>query len=289
MNKRLLTVIASAIFLIATSTLCLAAAATTTTVAAVNQSGTSLASFLNSLNVEQYWAKGQYVNWETGATVSGKISDWATDDETHCSGFAGSVCAMLNVPLLHAPFPNGSYNGTTYTSLFAGSYGVTFPNITATSDSLLATKQGKWLANNAQTTVPGAPYTAASPRNWCAINAYQAQSYANQGYLAVVVYESANTSTPGHIAIIAPSQPGKTLGNYPGQMTAYTSLAVDGPYEAQSGGFNSSYTTVSRGFAPPGKTSSQWFGAGSPKNTVKFYVYYMTLNASLEIAPTAVK
>jgi len=36
---------------------------TDTIVAAVNQNGTSLTSFLNSLNVEQYWAKGQYVNW----------------------------------------------------------------------------------------------------------------------------------------------------------------------------------------------------------------------------------
>ena len=288
MIRSLLTAILIAAFLITASTLSFAAA-TTPTVAAVNQSGTSLASFLNSLNVEQYWAKGQYVNWETGATVSGKISNWATDSETHCSGFAGSVCAMLNVPLLHAPFPNGTYNGTTYTSLFATSYGVTFPNITAKSDSLLATKQGTWLANNAQTTVPDTPYTSSSPKNWCAINAYQAQSYANQGYLAVVVYESSNTSTPGHIAIIAPYQAGKALGNYPGQTTAYTSLAVDGPYEAQSGGFNSGYTTVSRGFAPPGKASSQWFGAGSPKNTVKFYVYYMTISASLETAPTAVK
>ena len=257
---------------------------TDTIVAAVNQNGTSLTSFLNSLNVEQYWAKGQYVNWETGATVPGKISNWATDDETHCSGFAGSVCAMLNIPLLHAPFPSGTYNGTTYTS-----YGVTFPNLSAKSDSLLASKQGSWLANNAQTTVPKTPYNSSSPKNWCKIDAYQAQSYANLGYLAVVVYESANTATPGHIAIIAPYQAGKTLGNYPGQTSAYNSLTVDGPYEAQSGGFNSSYTTVSRGFAPPGQMSSQWFGAGSAKNTVKFYVYYMTILASLETAPAAVK
>ena len=204
--------------------------------ASVNQNGLSLASFLNSLNVENYWAKGAYVNWETGVTVTGPISHWATDEATHCSGFASVVAAILNVPLLHPPFPSGTYNGVTYTSLFANTYGSTFSNITATSDSLLATKQGQWLANNAKTKIPAAPATTASPTNWVNIDAYQAQSYANQGYLAVVVYEATSASSSGHIAIIAPYQQGKTLGDYPGQSSAYTSLAVDGPYEAQSGG-----------------------------------------------------
>ena len=285
-SKAIVSLLLGALLLATASCL---AATITPTVAAVNANGTNFAAVINSLNVESNWAKGQYVNWETGATITnGPISNWATDRATHCSGFAGAVSCIAGVPLLHAPFPNGAYSGTAYTSLFAAGYGKIFPNCATTSDSLLATKQGQWLANIAQAKLPVSSATSASPNNWVNVNAYTAQSYANQGYLCVVVYQSTTSGSSGHIAVIVPYQAGKVLGDYAGQSTAYTSLAVDGPFEAQSGGFNSSYTTVSRGFAPPDKASSQWFGYANPNNTVKFYLYYMAIDWSSVKVPTGV-
>jgi len=174
----------------------------------------------------------------------------------------------------------------TYTSRFAATYGKAFDTLAATSDSLLADKQGAWLAENAQATVPAKPHTATSVKNWVRVNASQAQSYANQGYLALVVYGNPNPASPGHIAVIASNQPEAAIGDYPNKNTPYMSLAVDGPYIAQSGGFNSSYTTVSRGFAPPDGVSDQWFGADSSRNLVKFYVYYMPVDWDAIVMPS---
>ena len=260
---------------------CVAATSDNYYVAPVNADGVNLTKFINALNVEDHWAKGQYVNWETGATIDGSAKHWATDKATHCSGYASAICALLNVPLLHPPFPPHG--------LYAAAYGVMFSDITAKSDSLLASKQSQWLLANANSGVPDAPFTVPNIRNWCRATAYQAQSYANQGFLAVVVYENSDSSKPGHIAVIVPYQPERMLGDYPGKSSDYTSLTLDGPYEAQSGGFNSSYTTVSRGFAPPKALSKQWFYAGSSKNQVRFYVYYMSIDWKSVSLPSAVK
>lgn len=238
------------------------------TVVATNAQGQRLSAFLNSLEVETYWAKGHNINWETGAILPEQIEPWATNEASHCSAYASSVCARLNAPILHTPFPSGTHNGVTYTSIFADTYGTEFSDITAESDSYLASQQAVWLGTYAQSSLPGEPATVASPKNWCIVDAYQAQSYANQGYLGIVVYKNP-TGEAGHIAIIAPEQSGVSLGDYPGKSTPYTSLEVDGPFTAQAGGLNSSYTTVSRGFI-----SQQWFGAESDKNLVKFYIYY---------------
>lgn len=249
-----------------------------------NQNGLKLAALLNNLHVENYWAKGQYVNWETGATIAGPVLHWATDKATHCSGYASAVAAILNVPLLHPPFPSGAY-----ASLFANTYGETFRGLAASSDSLLANKQGNWLADHAQASLPAAPYTTASLNNWIHVNAFQAQSYADQGYFALAVYINPDPASPGHIAIIAPTQSGITIGDYPHKSSSYTSLAVDGPYEAQSGDLNSSYTTVSRGFAPFDGPSVEWFGVASSQDLVIFYLYDMPIDWDAVSIPQAVK
>jgi len=262
---------------------------TDTPIASTNLNGIKLANLLNNLHVENYWVKGKYINWETGIDIKGPVQHWATDSSTHFSGYVSSAAAILSIPLLHPPFPSGIHNGVPYTSLFASNYGQEFSNITATSDSLLANKQGMWLNDNAQEIIPLSPFTIASAKDWVHINAYQAQSFANQGYFTVVSYQNSNPSLPGHIAIIAPFQQQTAIGDYPNKNTAYTSLPIDGPYEAQSGSFNSSYTTVSRGFAPSNGPSVQWLGADSNKNLVKFYVYYMPINWNLISIPTGVK
>jgi hypothetical protein len=251
-----------------------------TTVAPVNEDGVRLAGFLNRLQVERGWTAGQHVNWETGAALGRPLPGWSTNTATHCSGYASAVAARLGVPFPHPPFPADA-------SLFADTYGKAFGRLATRTDALLANKQGEWLAIHARAVVPEAPCTTPSAGNWVHINAYQAQSYANQGYLAVAVRINPDPKKPGHIAIIAPAQPGAKLGDRPTRQTAYTSLAVDGPFEAQSGAFNSSYTTVSRGFSPAKGPSSEWFGADSDRNQVKFYVYYMPIQG--EAATLAVK
>jgi hypothetical protein len=75
------------------------------------------------------------------------------------------------------------------------------------------------------------------------------------------------------------------LGDRPARQTPYTSLAVDGPFEAQSGAFNSSYTTVSRGFSPGKGPSTEWFGADSDRNQVKFYFYDMSIHGNAATSP----
>jgi hypothetical protein len=247
------------------------------TVAPVTLAGTRLGAFLNGLHVEQGWTAGQYVNWETGAVLDHPLPGWARNTETHCSGFASSVAARLGVPLPHPPFPSAS--------LFADTYGRAFRQLATRSDALLANQQGEWLARKARSTVPAAPFTAASEDDWIRVNAYQAQSYANQGYVALAVRINPNPKRPGHIAILAPIQPGAGIGDRPAKHSPYTSVAVDGPFEAQSGAFNSSYTTISRGFSPRSGPSAEWFGADSRHNQVRFYVYYMPVREQAGAGP----
>jgi hypothetical protein len=252
---------------------------TVVTVAPVTEAGARLGKLLNGLYVEQGWATGQYVNWETGAVLDHPLPAWAKNTKTHCSGFASSVAARLGVPLPHPPFPSAD-------SLFADTYGRAFRQLATRSDARLANQQGEWLARNGRATVPDTPFTIARATNWIQINAYQAQSYANQGYLTLAVRINPDANKPGHIAIIAPAKPtGARIGDRPAKQSPYTSLAVDGPFEAQSGAFNSSYTTVSRGFSPRSGPSTEWFGADSPQNQVKFYVYYMVVHEDTGTIP----
>lgn len=247
------------------------------TAASVTPAGAGLGAFLNGLQVEQGWAAGQYVNWETGAVLDHPLPAWARNTETHCSGFASSVAARLGVPLPHPPFPAAS--------LFADTYGRTFRHLATRSDTLLANQQGEWLARNARSALPATPFTAAGAEDWVRVDPYQAQSCANQGYLALAVRINPNPKRPGHIAIIAPIQPGAGIGDRPGKQSPYTSLAVDGPFEAQSGAFNSSYTTISRGFSPRSGPSAEWFGADSRHNQVQFYAYYMAVRVQAGTSP----
>lgn len=240
--------------------------------------GKEYARFISHLNVEAYWKKGSYINWETGDSISTKQVFWAINSGTHCSGFVSGVCALLDVPIPHPPFPSGVVE-----SLYQASYGVEYPSLSATSDRHLATKQGKWLEQNAY------PYDALSPsmlsgkQEWLSVNAYQAQSFANCGYFTVAVYESVN-SRPGHIVIVVPFQAGKLISNGP-----YTSFEINGPYEAQAGKINTSYTTISVGFAQEKNAPIRWYGANSSNNLVKFYVYDKKIDWQSVVIPQEVK
>jgi len=253
------------------------------TIVQTTKQGDEYTQFISKLNVEKYWEKGYYIDWESGQKIDEKAPFWAINNGTHCSGFVSSVCAILNIPILHPPFPSGSIS-----SLFAEGYGNEFPNLSADSDRHLATKQGRWLEENAQKTFTKNPATKDASSNWVEVNSYQAQIFANQGFVVVAVYESRN-SKPGHIVLVVPFQKNRTVTSITGGTTQYESFEVNGPYEAQAGKLNSSYTTISIGFSKSGNAPIRWYGASSKHNLVKFYVYYKVINWSGVRVPTIVK
>ena len=61
-----------------------------------------LSAFLDSFQVEKYWAKGVSVNWLTGAS-GGSGPNMTAGTSTHCSAFAPAVAELLGVYLLHPP------------------------------------------------------------------------------------------------------------------------------------------------------------------------------------------
>jgi hypothetical protein len=99
---------------------------------AISQPGQALSVFLDSLQVEQYWADGLKVNWLTGA-AGGSGSNLTQGAASHCSAFAAGAAEVLGVYLLRPP---------------------------DASDLNLANNQADWLA-----TIPGGWYAVPSMPN----------------------------------------------------------------------------------------------------------------------------
>ena len=131
----------------------------------ITNQGPALSAFLDSLNVEGYWANGSWVDWLTGATCSNNTLPNSTSaSASHCSAFAGAVATLLGVYILHQS--------------------------DTVSDVNLANNQANWLA--------------ASQMGWSRIQySTNAQALANIGTLVVASYYDPNQS--GHIAVLRPS------------------------------------------------------------------------------------
>lgn len=127
--------------------------------------GHRLATFLDSLDVENRWPAGLHVSWETGIP-DGKVEK-TEGKHTHCSAFVASAAKQLGVYILRPP-EHGQV--------------------------LLANAQFEWLRDK------GAEFGW-----YTVENGYEAQRKANRGYLVVATYESHNLEKPGHIAIVRPS------------------------------------------------------------------------------------
>lgn len=140
------------------------------------------------MDVEHHWLEHQHVDWLTG--VSDRPASYhGPDMASHCSAFAAAVGYHLSVYLLRPP---------------------------EHPMQLLASAQGNWLASK-----------AAQEAGWTSItDPARAQHLANLGAFVVVDYVSPDPHTPGHIAVIRPSE--KTAAE----------LAQDGPEITQSGATN---------------------------------------------------
>jgi hypothetical protein len=159
--------------------------------------GHRLAAFLDSLGVESKWPAGIHVDWETGLP-DGKTESFE-GKHTHCSAFVASAAKQLGVYILRPP-EHGQI--------------------------LLANAQFEWLASSG------------ASKGWFAvIDGYDAQRYANRGYLVVASYENHDPKKPGHIAIVRPS--GKSKAD----------ILAEGPQIIQAGLQNYQSTTVKHGFA----------------------------------------
>ncbi len=65
----------------------------------ITEKGMALSAFLDSLEVERYWANGVSVNWLTGA-AGGAGTNMTKGAASHCSAFAAAVAKVLGVYLL---------------------------------------------------------------------------------------------------------------------------------------------------------------------------------------------
>lgn len=68
----------------------------------IDANGLALAAFLDSLQVERYWANGVSVNWLTGA-AGGSGPNMTQGTASHCSAFAPAVAYLRGVYLLRQP------------------------------------------------------------------------------------------------------------------------------------------------------------------------------------------
>jgi hypothetical protein len=117
---------------------------------------------------------------------------------THCSAYAAAMADRMGVYLLRPP---------------------------EHGQDLLANAQLRWLAGQGEA------------EGWREVDAKEAQTLANQGFLVLAAYENPDPRRPGHIAVIRPSE--KSLA----------ALAADGPEDAQAGAHNALSMPVAESFA----------------------------------------
>ena len=157
----------------------------------------SLIEQVDRLDVENHWPAGVHVAWETGDPDGKPESE--TGKHTHCSAFVAAAAEKVGVYILRPP---------------------------EHSQVLLANAQYDWLAQ------------AGAAQGWVPIaDALDAQRRANEGWLVVAAYQNHNSTKPGHIAIVRPSDRDENL------------IQRDGPLVTQAGETNYRSASLRQGFA----------------------------------------
>lgn len=134
----------------------------------ITAAGERLSLTLDGMNVEQLWLVHEHVNWETGEPDKGPEYS-GSGTHTHCSAFAAAAAKRLGVYLLRPP-EHGQV--------------------------LLANAQAEWLAGE-----------EGHGSGWKALRSMrEAQHLANEGQLVLAVYQNPDAHTPGHVAIVRPSE-----------------------------------------------------------------------------------
>lgn len=180
----------------------------------VDAAGTKLKEYYLSLNVEHLWIAGHHINWETGEPDNPEATH---NVKTHCSLFAAAACKRLGIYILRPP---------------------------EHKQGLLANDQFDWLSTKAGTE-DGWMRIAGDDRY------RQAQQYANQGFVVVVICQNPDPHRPGHTALVMPSE------------ISMETLAESGPKLIMAGTEN--YNSVSL------KTGFKHHLNGWPENVIRFY------------------
>ncbi|HEY9126103.1 MAG TPA: hypothetical protein VIM62_03210, partial [Acidobacteriaceae bacterium] len=124
----------------------------------ITPAGRRLAAALDGMNVESLWLAHEHINWETGEPDRGP-GYHGPNTHTHCSSFAAAACKRLGVYLLRPP---------------------------EHGQELLTNAQAEWL--------PGAEGRSAG---WRPVREmHEAQHLANQGHLALAIFQSPDAHKP---------------------------------------------------------------------------------------------
>lgn len=161
--------------------------------------GVQLSDRLDAMGVETLWLNHQHVNWESGEPDQGETYR-GPGVHTHCSAFVAAASKRLGVYVLRPP-EHGQI--------------------------LLANAQAEWLAGE-----------AGRRAGWRALDGMQeAQRLANEGNLALAVFQSPDAHRPGHVAIVRPSK------------RSLATLEQDGPELISAGVHNHNRVNTRVGFA----------------------------------------
>jgi len=133
--------------------------------------GQALATFLDSLRVEELWPASRRVDWLTGKPKTGILNDGKP--HTHCSAFVAAAAYQLDIYILRPPDH---------------------------SETLLANAQFDWLGQEGK--LQGWLELGSGVK---------AQAFANRGFLVVAVYKSRKKNASGHIVIIRPEPKNEEL------------------------------------------------------------------------------
>ena len=163
--------------------------------------GQRLAQTIDSLHVEDKWLAHEHINWKTGDPDRPAGYD-GPGKATHCSAFVAALGDRLNVYMLRPPDH---------------------------SQILLASAQAEWFHDKGGESSGWKPLGGPDHEQ-------TAQELANQGVLVVIVYESLNPHTPGHIVVVRPSE------------KSAERLRREGPQIAQAGTINYSSYVAAQAF-----------------------------------------
>jgi hypothetical protein len=156
-----------------------------------------LAQVIDRLDVEQHWPAGLHVHWESG--IPDGRPESGNGKHTHCSAFVASAAKHAGIYILRPP---------------------------EHEQLLLANAQYDWLGSEG------------AAQGWKPLaDGIEAQRYANQGWFVVASYRNHRDNSPGHIAIVRPSD--KDLA----------AMRAEGPQVTQAGGTNYHSVALRVGFA----------------------------------------
>lgn len=191
-----------------------------TTTIAIDSNGQKLRNFYLGLDVAHLWLKGHHVDWQTGQRDENDVLD---NHRIHCNRFVVAAAARLGINMERPTKHTG------------------------------ANEQYDWLISKKATVEGWLPVDGDSLEQY-----YNAQQYANKGFMVVAVCKNKNEDFSGHIALVMPF------------VTTQERIYKQGPMMIQAGTYNSAGTPLKEGFK---KHIGRW-----PEPGIKLYYNFNTPN-----------